>query len=43
MGCRVLDTQGRDVTERRNALAPGIYFLQPSAEPSVVRKVILQR
>jgi len=46
MDCRVLDIQGRDVTERRARLSPGVYFLKPSADggqPSTVRKVILQR
>ena len=43
---RVLDIQGRDVTDEKVRLAPGIYFLKPladSGQPSAVRKVILQR
>jgi DNA-binding beta-propeller fold protein YncE len=43
--CRVIDALGRDVTDRRERLAPGVYFLRPAAvrEPSTVRKVIVQR
>lgn len=47
---RVFDMQGRDVTDRRQALAPGVYFIcsWPSAvsrQPSAasVAKVLIQR
>jgi len=46
--CRVLDIQGRDVTEEKARLAPGIYFIGKGSrgrgsEGSRVRKVILQQ
>jgi hypothetical protein len=44
--CRVLDIAGRDVTDRRERLAPGVYFLHsPSGigHASLVTKVIVQR
>jgi len=28
LDCRVLDIQGRDVTERKRSLSPGVYFLE---------------
>jgi len=46
---RILDVQGRDVTEQTGALRPGIYFLRPEgprsqgAKRSTVRKVIVTR
>jgi hypothetical protein len=48
LDCRVLDIQGRDVTDRRERLAPGIYFIGEGSrsqgfEGSRVRKVIVQR
>jgi hypothetical protein len=45
LDCRVIDALGRDVTDRRDRLAPGIYFLRPAVgcQPSAVRKVIVQR
>ena len=40
---RILDIQGRDVTGKRGALSPGIYFLRPAAGgPAAVRKIIAQ-
>ncbi|MBN2537389.1 hypothetical protein JXB37_03830 [candidate division WOR-3 bacterium] len=48
LDCRVLDIQGRDVTDRRERLAPGVYFIGegsriPGFEGSRVRKVVVQR
>ena len=48
MDCRVLDIQGRDVTERKRLLSPGVYFVGEGprgrgSKGSRVRKVILQR
>ena len=46
---RVLDVQGRDVTDERRALSPGVYFLIPKgprgqgAKGPSVRKVIIAR
>ncbi len=41
---RVLDIQGRDVTERRDALSSGVYFLRSADGDgrSAVRKVVIQ-
>lgn len=45
LACRVLDIQGRDVTDRRGQLAPGVYFVhQPTADSrqlTAVRKVVV--
>jgi hypothetical protein len=51
MECLVVDALGRDVTERRGRLAPGVYFLKDEGgrlkgEPGsreAVRKVIVER
>jgi hypothetical protein len=45
LDCRVIDALGRDVTDTRDRLAPGIYFLRSAVgrEPSAVHKVIVQR
>jgi hypothetical protein len=45
MDCSVLDALGRDVTDRKPALAPGIYFLRPAdgSARSAVQKVIVTR
>ena len=48
MDCVVLDIQGRDVTEEKARLAPGVYFVGEGprgrgSKGSRVRKVILQR
>ena len=48
MDCRVLDIQGRDVTDRKRSLSPGVYFIREGprgrgSKGSRVRKVILQR
>jgi hypothetical protein len=43
MECRVLDITGRDVTERKAVLSPGVYFLRRDADASTVHKVIIQR
>ena len=45
-GGRVFDIHGRDVTDRRGRLAPGVYFTGegsrgPGFEGSRVRKVVL--
>ena len=40
---RVLDITGRDVTERKAALAPGVYFLRPDDEGSSVHRVVIAR
>lgn len=42
---RVLDIQGRDVTDRRNTLSPGVYFLRErnAGDDATTRKVLLQR
>jgi hypothetical protein len=44
---RVLDIQGRDVTEKRDRLSPGVYFLAErsadSEERPAVVKVVIQR
>ena len=50
MDCRVLDIMGRDVTEGREVLRPGVYFLRDEGgglkdeqgSGPVVRKVIIQ-
>jgi hypothetical protein len=41
---RVFDIHGRDVTDRRETLAPGVYFLRPPAAGgrTVARKVVIQ-
>jgi hypothetical protein len=42
--CRVRDIQGRDVTARRDRLAPGVYFLSPVERGvSGVRRVVVPR
>jgi len=41
-GGRVMDIHGRDVTEQKHALAPGIYFIKP-AEGIETRKVVVTR
>ena len=41
MDVRVTDIQGRDVTDRRSELAPGVYFLR-QGETRARRKVIIQ-
>ncbi len=38
--CRVLDALGRDVTERRHVLAPGVYFVRRSGSRSVSKVII---
>lgn len=38
---RVFDMTGRDVTHGKQQIAPGVYFMQPSAAP--VRRVLVQR
>ena len=48
LDCRVLDSQGRDVTGRKQSLSPGVYFIREGprgrgSKGSRVRKVILQR
>jgi DNA-binding beta-propeller fold protein YncE len=51
LDCRVIDALGRDVTDRRERLAPGVYFLKDEGgrlkdEPgsrAAVQKVIVQR
>jgi len=48
LDCRVLDIQGRDVTDRKGRLSPGVYFIREGprgrgSKGSRVRKVILQR
>jgi hypothetical protein len=47
LGCRVIDALGRDVTDRRDRLAPGVYFLHSSLgighSSLVTTKVIVQR
>jgi hypothetical protein len=48
LDCRVIDALGRDVTDERGRLAPGIYFIGEGSrsqgfEGSRVRKVIVQR
>jgi DNA-binding beta-propeller fold protein YncE len=51
LDCRVIDALGRDVTDRRDRLAPGVYFLKDEGgrqkdEPGsrkAVQKVIVQR
>jgi len=39
---RVLDIQGRDVTDQRNALRPGVYFLRGD-EPDPIARVVIAR
>ncbi len=36
---RVLDASGRDVTDRRHRLSPGVYFIKP--EDSKVRRMVV--
>jgi hypothetical protein len=43
LNVRVWDATGRDVTDRRERLAPGLYFVAASPAPSAVRKVVVQR
>jgi hypothetical protein len=48
LDCRVIDALGRDVTDRRDRLAPGVYFIGEGSrrqgfEGSRVKKVIVQR
>jgi YVTN family beta-propeller protein len=45
MDCSVLDALGRDVTDRKPALAPGIYFLRlaDGGTRSAIRKVIVTK
>ena len=48
MDCRVIDIQGRDVTDEKARLSPGVYFVGEvskgrGSKGSRVRKVILQR
>ena len=42
---RVLDIQGRDVTDRLSSLSPGVYFLRErnAGDDVTTRKVLLQR
>ncbi|MBN2537440.1 hypothetical protein JXB37_04085 [candidate division WOR-3 bacterium] len=49
LACRVVDALGRDVTDRRHRLAPGVYFLNEHTASSSehsgrtgVRKVVVQ-
>mgnify|MGYP000697641994 CR=1 FL=1 len=44
LDCRVLDISGRDVTERKERLSPGVYFLRSKAATNDTKttKVILQ-
>jgi len=39
---RVLDIQGRDVTDQRHALRPGVYFLRGD-EPDAIARVVITR
>ncbi len=47
MDCRVMDIMGRDVTERKAFLSPGVYFVYRASgverEASRVHKVVIQR
>jgi hypothetical protein len=39
---RLFDTQGRDVTNRRYTLNPGVYFLR-GGEPDAIARVVIAR
>ena len=40
---RILDMQGRNVTDERRNLSPGVYFIRPSSAQSAVGKIVLTR